>query len=268
MIQKEHVTITKDKRVLVPESLKKLGVQFEHDVNTITFACPRFWSMADLSTMDVYINYTLPDGTPGVYEVTDVQIDEEDETLVYFDWNILRTITRLNGQIAFSICAKNIDAEGNDIHHFNTEICKTTYISPGLCIDEIVEEEYPDVLGNLIHDVSELQSGVSELSTSKAESSEVDELRIGISSKVGYAEISGTTITLYADDTKKNVINSIEIPSSDDKNTTYSFGISGNTITITPSDGGPETIELPSVTDEHIIGLINEKLGVIENGAY
>ena len=245
MIQKEHVTITKDKRVLVPESLKKLGVQFEHDVNTITFTCPRFWSMADLSTMDVYINYTLPDGTPGVYEVTDVQIDEEDETLVYFDWNILRNITRLNGQIAFSICAKNIDAEGNDIHHFNTEICKTTYISPGLCIDEIIEEKYPDVLGNLMHDVSELKNN-----------------------KVGYAEISGTTITLYADGTKKNVINSIEIPSSDDKNTTYSFGISGNTITITPSDGDPEIIDLPSVTDEHIINLINEKLGVIENGAY
>lgn len=96
----------------------------------------------------------------------------------------------------------------------------------------------------------------------------VSDLEIDLSNKVGYAEISGTTITLYADGTKKNVINSIEIPSSDDKNTTYSFGISGNTITITPSDGVPETIELPSVTDEHIIGLINEKLGVIENGAY
>lgn len=65
--------------------------------------------------------------------------------------------------------------------------------------------------------------------------SEVDKLKGDLSNKVGYAEISGTTITLYADDTKGKVIKNIEIPSA---------------------------------TDEHINSLIDAKLGVIENGSY
>lgn len=53
--------------------------------------------------------------------------------------------------------------------------------------------------------------------------------------KVGYAEVSGTSLKMYADNTKANLI---------------------------------ATLTLPSVTDSHINSLIDTKFGVIENGTY
>lgn len=39
---KEHVIINKDRTVNVPNSLQRLGVQYDHNVNTIVFDCPRY----------------------------------------------------------------------------------------------------------------------------------------------------------------------------------------------------------------------------------
>lgn len=75
----------------------------------------------------------------------------------------------------------------------------------------------------------------TKAANAKATGDKISEIKGDLLSKVGYAEISGTTITLYADSTKNNAI---------------------------------KTLEIPSVTDDHINNLIDTKLGVIENGTY
>ena len=75
----------------------------------------------------------------------------------------------------------------------------------------------------------------TKAANAKATGDKISELKEDLLNKVGYAENSGTTITLYTDDTKKNAI---------------------------------KTLEIPSVTDDHINNLIDTKLGVIENGTY
>lgn len=101
------------------------------------------------------------------------------------------------------------------------------------------------------------------------------ELKKNLSNKVGWAKVTGSTLYLYADKAMTSLIQTVTLPSggsgggSADGNTTYTFAISGNVITVTDSDGGRQTITLPSaVTDSHINSLIDAKLGVIENGTY
>lgn len=38
----EHVVINQDRTVIVPESQRKIGIQYDHNVKTITFDCPRY----------------------------------------------------------------------------------------------------------------------------------------------------------------------------------------------------------------------------------
>ena len=111
--------------------------------------------------------------------------------------------------------------------------------------------------------------------TKAAPAGMVGELKDDLKDKVGWAKVTGSTLYLYADKAMTSLIQTVTLPSggsgggSADGNTTYTFAISGNVITVTDSDGGEQTITLPSaVTDSHINSLIDAKLGVIENGTY
>ena len=53
----EHIKIGLDRHITVPESLKRIAVQYDHNVETVTFDCPRYWDGHDMSKMTVYINY-------------------------------------------------------------------------------------------------------------------------------------------------------------------------------------------------------------------
>lgn len=103
----------------------------------------------------------------------------------------------------------------------------------------------------------------------------IGSLKEDLKDKIGWAKVTGSTLYLYADKAMTNLIQTVTLPSSGsgggsaDGNTIYTFAISGNVITVTDSDGGRQTITLPSaVTDSHINSLIDAKLGVIENGTY
>ena len=118
-------------------------------------------------------------------------------------------------------------------------------------------------------------SVAGQAADAKATGDKFGELKEDLKDKVGWAKVTGSTLYLYADKAMTSLIQTVTLPSggsgggSADGNTTYTFAISGNVITVTDSDGGEQTITLPSaVTDSHINSLIDAKLGVIENGTY
>lgn len=127
-----HIIIDVDRHVTVPEELKRLAVQYDHNVETVTFDCPRYWDDVDMSVMNIYINYSLPDRTLGRYAVDNIRVDESDDRIIHFDWTILRDVTRIAGDIAFLICAKRSNADGDEEVHWNSELCSSCYISRGL----------------------------------------------------------------------------------------------------------------------------------------
>lgn len=44
-----HIVIGKDRFITVPEELKKIAVQGDNNIETVTFDCPRYWDEHDLS---------------------------------------------------------------------------------------------------------------------------------------------------------------------------------------------------------------------------
>lgn len=161
---KEHVIINRDRTVVVPESLKKIGIQFDHNVNTITFDCPRYPdedSSIDMSQMPIFINYMLPDKTPGSSLALNVTVDETDNTLMHFDWKITNAITPVNGVLSTLICVKQSDTEGNELYHWNTDLFQKFTVGNGMECNGQVAEMNPDVISQLLARMGEVDTRTS-----------------------------------------------------------------------------------------------------------
>lgn len=158
---KDHVVINSDRTVKVPDSLVRLGVQYDHNVNTIIFDCPRYLdddSSVDMSKMQIFINYMLPNKQLGASLATDVEIDPDDETLMHFSWKITRAITQYKGLLSTLICIKQVDSDGNEIYHWNTLMFQRFAIDEGMESQEVVAEENQDVIAQLLTEYSRLNA--------------------------------------------------------------------------------------------------------------
>lgn len=157
-VVEEHIVIGRDRIINVPASLRRIAVQYDHNIETITFDCPRYWDNHDLSTMQIYINYVLPDGTPGSYVAENISVDDN---MFHFTWTITNQITQNKGGLAFLVCAKRTDDEGFQVLHWNTEINRDTYIAEGLETAETSMSRYPDIITQLLSRISALEETVA-----------------------------------------------------------------------------------------------------------
>lgn len=144
-----HIVIGADRVIVVPDELKRLAVQFDHNIETVVFDCPRYWDDTDMSTMAVYINYERRDGVRGNFFATNVVVDESDETMMHFEWTISKFVTLVEGTVKFNVCVKSVDDEGNELEHWNSELCEDCYISEGLETNAVIENAYPDAITQL-----------------------------------------------------------------------------------------------------------------------
>ena len=138
----------------MPSELKRIAVQYDHDIETVTFDCPRYWDDHDMSEMRIYINYLRSDAETGCYKAQNITVDSSDENIMHFDWTISRNVTETFGKIVFLVCVKKADGNGNEKNHWNSELCKDCYVSEGLEYDiEPVKELYPDLIENWYQEV-------------------------------------------------------------------------------------------------------------------
>lgn len=146
--QEPHIVIHPDRSVTVPEELKNLAVQYDHNIETVIFDCPRYWDGNDMSKMGIRINYEREDGYGDCYVCTDVTADEEDPKLMHFSWVISRNVSDMPGILRFAVCAIRNDssAVGNEAQHWSSRICEEARVLPGLDYTEHVLETQPDVI--------------------------------------------------------------------------------------------------------------------------
>lgn len=163
MEEKEFIVIKQDRSISVPESLRKLGVKRDHNVNTLTFNCLRFWNGHDLTDLTIYINYQRSDGEKGSSIAENVRVDEKDANIIYFDWTIKGHVTKIAGNVTISVCAKKTDEEGIEIIHWNSEGNKITYVSDGLECNGEISEQYPDVINQIQDNIDALGDVVGAL---------------------------------------------------------------------------------------------------------
>ena len=51
-----HIVIDTNRFITVPEELRRIAVQHDHNIETVIFDCPRYWDGHDLSKMKIYVN--------------------------------------------------------------------------------------------------------------------------------------------------------------------------------------------------------------------
>ena len=145
-----HIVCDDERKITVPDELKNIAVQYDNNVETVTFDCPRYWDDHDLSEMQVFINYIAPDGMEGQYHCEDVTVDNANQALIHFTWTILANVTKSSGQVRFLICIKEADEEGNELRHWNSQICSDLNVLKGLEADPPIPEKYPDVITQIL----------------------------------------------------------------------------------------------------------------------
>lgn len=149
-LTEEHIIVGDDRFIKVPEALKRIAVQFDHNIETVTFDCPRYWDGHDMSKMIIYINYMLPDNTKDCCLATNVAVDENDSNIMHFDWTISSKVTQKKGTISFLVCIKKTDGEGIEVNHWNSELNREMTVSEGLECEESILEQYPDLITQLL----------------------------------------------------------------------------------------------------------------------
>lgn len=151
----EYIVIGNDRRITIPANLKRLAVQFDHDIETVTFKCPRYWDNHDMSEMAVYVNYMRSDGYKDRYPVNvdengHIQSVKAEGDVMFFNWTISRNVTQVKGNVSFLICVMKTDAEGNEERHWNSELSQEAYISEGMECEESPVDMYPDIVTQLL----------------------------------------------------------------------------------------------------------------------
>lgn len=141
-----HIVIGEDRIISVPEELRRIAVQYDHDVETVTFDCPRYWDGLDMSELSIYINYMRKDRYVACYKATDIVVDNADPSIMHFNWTVSRNVSEVKGELKFLVCIKKGDSEGYEVNHWNSELNTEMYISEGLEVDPSILDPYPDII--------------------------------------------------------------------------------------------------------------------------
>lgn len=165
--EEPHIVIDDNRIITVPDKLKRLAVQYDHDIETVTFDCPRYWDNLDMSQMKIYINYLRSDTYTGTYKAQNITVDETDDTIMHFTWTVSKNVSMVFGKIVFLVCVRKTDESGNEVNHWNSELCKDCYVSEGLEVDgEELKELYPDIIDQWYNEVLGV---IGEMETFKEE---------------------------------------------------------------------------------------------------
>lgn len=155
---KPHVVIDEQKNIILPEALKNHMVQYDHNVKTITFDCPRYSDGRDLSTMRIYVNYFRTSGEKDADRCENITVDSKDNNLIHFEWAPKRSATLEQGILAFLICAEKEDAGGNQENAWHTKLCKDLKIAEGIdCLNAVIEK-YPTIITYLLTRMEDVES--------------------------------------------------------------------------------------------------------------
>lgn len=152
-----HLVINPDKSITVPESLKRIAVQYDHNVETVTFDCPRWWDGHDLSEMQIFINFQRPGGYREPCPAENVEIDDSDSELLHFTWTLSKNATFESGKLRFLVCAKNINENGVEQNHWNSQLCNDLEVMQGMECSDQISEDYPDVLTAVLGKLEKLE---------------------------------------------------------------------------------------------------------------
>ena len=148
--ENDHIVIGADRFMVIPEALKKIAVQYDHNIETITFDCPRYWDNHDMSKMRIYVNYIRSDDEQGCDLATNIIVDEKYDNIMHFDWTITGHLTATSGPVTILVCIQKVGEDGTEENHWNSELNTETYVSRGMECEGEVIDHYPGIITSLL----------------------------------------------------------------------------------------------------------------------
>ena len=126
-------------------------VQYDHNSERFTFEVPRYVDGHDLSLCNAvrvhYINIEKSKRTEnkGVYEVTDLQVNPDDDQMVLCSWLVSNNATQLVGALYFVV--QFTCTEGDKVlYAWNTARHTSVTVTDGINNGEEIAEAYADIL--------------------------------------------------------------------------------------------------------------------------
>lgn len=121
-------------------------MQYDHDSERFTFTLPKVIEGHDMMECNkVEVHYINGDN-PGVYTVTDLQVDTEDESKVKCSWLLSQNATKEKGSLRFSLRFSCVADDGTIVYAWNSAIFQGISITEGLYNSKVIVEQYADVL--------------------------------------------------------------------------------------------------------------------------
>lgn len=144
-VEEGHITVDERRIIHVPEELRAIAVTGDKDIETVTIDCVRYWDGHDLSTFDIYLNYTLPRSSAGKPKEGSYSVPPESitvsESIFSFDWTIGKEIAKVPGTLVISISAVETDSYGDEIRQWGSFPNNEMSIIEGLSIAGEIEDD-------------------------------------------------------------------------------------------------------------------------------
>ena len=147
------------RNISTPNSEKKILIQHDNNSERMTFECNRYIESHDLSLCDTiqvhYVNLSSSgrQKSNGLYEVTDLVVDDTDDTKVKFTWLISSDATEYEGMLEFLIKFACIDDDLVEVYSWHTNISKSIIIAPGIENSAIITSPLPDIIATAKQDI-------------------------------------------------------------------------------------------------------------------
>ena len=147
------------RNIATPNSEKKILIQHDNNSERMTFECNRYIESHDLSLSDTiqvhYVNLSSSgrQKSNGLYEVTDLVVDDTDDTKVNFTWLISSDATEYEGMLEFLIKFACIDDDLVEVYSWHTNISKSIIIAPGIENSAIITSPLPDIIATWKEDI-------------------------------------------------------------------------------------------------------------------
>lgn len=147
-----HFVIDPVTRVVKNNSGKIVIMQHDHQSEILTFELPRYIDTHDMSLSNAvrvhYINIgssSKYEPVSGVYEITDLQIDPENENLVTCSWTLTNNTTQLEGTLNFIIRFSCLTGDTID-YSWSTAIYSGITVAKTIDSSDYVMTAIPDIL--------------------------------------------------------------------------------------------------------------------------
>lgn len=162
----KHFVIDAATREITNQSDKITLMQNDHNSERFTFEIPREIDGHDMSLCNVvrvhYLNIdtATKEQNPGVYDVEDLQISPDDETVIIGSWLISANATKHVGNLNFTIRFKCVADDGSIEYAWSSAIFKGISIGQSYNNSGMVAEEYADILAQWQARIEALEQGL------------------------------------------------------------------------------------------------------------